>query len=108
MKAQNYVSTAADWLQHINSSLVHFALSLQILFKESQGAEQRAVILQDLDVVCHIPIHLKVLLGLQESMEQCGDSCKYRNTTDENEETKCLCIITAFTVTPETGLGVYR
>lgn len=66
MEGQNSLSTTADWLQHINSSLVHFAASFQILFKESQRPEQRTVILQDLYMVCHVPIHLEVLLGLQE------------------------------------------
>lgn len=57
--------TIADWLHHVNSSFVHFASPLQILFKESQAPEQSTVILQDLYVVRHIAVHLKVLLSLQ-------------------------------------------
>lgn len=57
-------STITDWLQHVNSSFVHFASRLHVLLKEGQGAEQSAVVLQDLDVIRHIAIHLKVLLGL--------------------------------------------
>lgn len=65
-KEQRLSSTKADWLEHVNSPFVHFAFSLQILFEESQIPEQSTVILQDLYVVRHIAIHLKVLLGLQE------------------------------------------
>lgn len=43
---------------------MHFASRLHVLLKEGQGAEQRAMVLQDLDVIRHIAIHLKVLLGL--------------------------------------------
>lgn len=43
---------------------MHFASQLHVLFKESQGAEQGAVVLQDLNVIRHIAVHLKVLLGL--------------------------------------------
>lgn len=57
-------STIADGLQHVHSAFVHLAASLQILFIESKGAEQSAVILQDLYVVRHMAVHLKVLLGL--------------------------------------------
>lgn len=64
-KLKENSGTVADWLQHVNSSLVHFATSLQILFKERQSPEQSAVILQDLYVVRDIAIHLIVLLGLQ-------------------------------------------
>lgn len=59
-------TTHADRLHHINSSFVHFAAPVQILFIESQGSEQRTVILQDLYVVRHIAVHLKVLFGLQD------------------------------------------
>lgn len=45
---------------------MHLAAPLQILFKEGQGSEQSTVILQNLYVVCHIAIHLKVVLGLSE------------------------------------------
>lgn len=37
--------TIADWLHHVNSSFVHFASPLQVLFKESQAPEQSTVIL---------------------------------------------------------------
>lgn len=59
-------STIADWLQHVHSSFVHFAASLQILVKESQNPEEGAVILQDFYVVRHVAVHRKVLLGLRE------------------------------------------
>lgn len=48
---------------------MHFAASLHIFLKECQGPEQSTVILQDLDVIRHIPIHLKVLLGLRGTMK---------------------------------------
>lgn len=43
---------------------MHFAASLQIVLEEHQGPEEGAVVLQDLDVVGHIAVHLKILLGL--------------------------------------------
>lgn len=57
--------TIADGLQHVNPSLVHFTASFQVLLKESQGPEEGAVILQDLYVIRHVALDLKVLFGLK-------------------------------------------
>lgn len=62
--------TIADRLQHVNSSLVHFTASFQVLLKESQGAEESAVILQDLYMIRHMALHLKVLFGLKSDERQ--------------------------------------
>lgn len=62
--------TIADRLQHVNSSLVHFTASFQVPLKESQGPEESAVILQDLYVVRHMALHLKVLFGLKSDERQ--------------------------------------
>lgn len=66
--------TIADRLQHVNSSLVHFTASFQVLLEESQGPEESAVILQDLYVVRHVALHLKVLFGLKSDERQEGQS----------------------------------
>lgn len=68
-KNQNQL-TVADRLQHVNSSLVHFTASFQVLLKENQGPEESAVILQDLDMIRHMALHLKVLFGLKSDERQ--------------------------------------
>lgn len=63
-KAENLNCTITDGFQHVNPSFMHSASTLKIFFKESQDLKQSAVILQDLNVVRHIPVHLIVLFSL--------------------------------------------
>lgn len=77
-----------DGLQHINSSLVHFTASIQVFLKESQNPEKSTVILQDLYMICHMALHLKVLFGLK-SDERWGDRVRLEplvinSTTEDN------------------------
>ena len=58
------VQVLADGLQQVHAALVHLASALQVLIEEGQHFEEGAVVLQDLDVVGHVAVHLEVFLGL--------------------------------------------